>query len=65
MGTTCQNLNLWFDSWEGFLIEYRLANLNASGELGFEAGVASLIINMDKMCIFLEGNKGIGDDGLP
>ena len=31
--TTYQNLALWFDSWEAFLIEYGFAIISKTGEL--------------------------------
>jgi hypothetical protein len=56
--TTYQNLDLWFNSWEVFLVEYGFANRNANDELVFEDGASSHIINMDKTCISLDGNNG-------
>ena len=32
--TTYQNLKLWFDSWEKFLVEFGFATYDADGELG-------------------------------
>jgi hypothetical protein len=34
--TTYQNLDLWFDSWEVFLVDYGLATINTNGELLFD-----------------------------
>ncbi len=53
-----QNLDLWFNSWEVFLVEYGFAHHNANDELVFEDGALSHIINMDQMCISLDGNNG-------
>jgi len=33
--TTYQNLDLWFDSWEVFLVDYGFATINMNGELLF------------------------------
>jgi hypothetical protein len=56
--TTYQNLDLWFNSWEVFLIKSGFANQNANDELVFEDGASSRIINMDERCISLDGNNG-------
>ena len=34
--TTYQNLDLWFNSWEVFLVDYGLATINTNGELLFD-----------------------------
>jgi hypothetical protein len=41
-----------------FLVMYEFGMHNANGKLKFEARATSCIINMDKMCIFLDGNNG-------
>jgi len=56
--TTFQNLDLWFNSWEFFLIEFGFAYHNANGKLVFEDGALSRILNMDETCISLDGSNG-------
>ena len=55
--TTFQNLDLWFNSWEFFLIEFGFAYHNANGELVFEDDALSRILNMDETFISLDGSK--------
>jgi hypothetical protein len=54
--TTYQNLDLWFDSWEIFLIHYGFAT-KVDGALVFEEESMQRIINMDKTCILLDGSN--------
>jgi hypothetical protein len=56
--TTFQNLDLWFNSWEFFFIEFGFAYHNANGELVFKDGALSRILNMDETCISLDGSSG-------
>jgi len=41
-----QNLDLWFDSWETFVVEYGFATINKD------------ILNMDETCLSLDGSNG-------
>jgi hypothetical protein len=34
--TTYQNLDLWFNSWEVFVVEYGFATINQNGQLHFD-----------------------------
>ena len=49
---------LWFDSWETFLVEFGFTHLNVNGELVFEDGALSQILNMDKTYILLDRSNG-------
>jgi len=56
--TTYQNLKLWFDSWEKFLVEFGFATYDANGELDIDAELMHRILNMDETCISLNGSNG-------
>ncbi len=56
--TTYQNLDLWFDSWEVFVVEYGFATINENGELIFDEELKKRIANLDKTCLSLDGNNG-------
>ncbi len=43
--TTYQNLDLWFDSWEVFVVEYGFATINKNGELIFDEELKKRIAN--------------------
>jgi hypothetical protein len=45
--TTFQNLDLWFDSWETFVVKYGFATINPDGSLYFPDEMKARIINMD------------------
>jgi hypothetical protein len=55
---TFQNIDLWFDSWERFLVAHEFGEINENGELVLEDFVTSPIINMDETCISLDGSNG-------
>jgi hypothetical protein len=55
--TTYQNLALWFDSWEAFLIDYAFVIISETGELIFEETMKK-ILNLDETCLSLDGNNG-------
>ena len=52
--TTYQNLTLWFDSWEAFLIDYGLATTSQTGELIIEETMKKRILNLDETCLSLD-----------
>ena len=56
--TSFKNLDLWFNSWETFLVEFGFTNHNVNGELVFEDGALCRILNMDETCISLDGRDG-------
>jgi len=56
--TTYQNLTLWFDSWEAFLIDYGLATTSQTGELIIEETMKKRILNLDETCLSLDGSNG-------
>jgi hypothetical protein len=41
-----QNLELWFDSWETFAVEYGFATINDDGSLHFPDEMKARIINI-------------------
>jgi hypothetical protein len=45
--TTFQNLDLWFDSWETFVVKYGFATINPDKSLYFPDEMKARIINMD------------------
>jgi hypothetical protein len=55
--TTLQNLDLWFDSWETFVVEYGFATINTDGLLHFPDEMKARIINMDETCFLLDGSN--------
>ena len=55
--TTLQNLDLWFDSWEMFVVEYGFATINTDGLLHFPDEMKARIINMDETCLSLDGSN--------
>ncbi len=55
--TTNQNLDLWFDSWETFVVEYGFATINEDGSLNFPEKMKARIINMDETCLSLDGSN--------
>jgi hypothetical protein len=55
--TTFQNLDLWFDSWEKFVVKYGFATINPDGLLYFSDEMKARIINMDKTCLSLDGEQ--------
>jgi len=56
--TTYPNLDLWFDSWEVFVVEYGFATINKNGELYFDDKMKVQIVNLDETCLSLDGNNG-------
>ena len=56
--TTYQNLDLWFDSWEVFLVDYGFATVNTNGELVFDIEMIKRILNLDETCMLLDGGNG-------
>jgi len=55
--TSLQNLDLWFDSWETFIVEYGFATINTDGSLHFPGEMKARIINMDEACLSLDGSN--------
>jgi hypothetical protein len=55
--TTYQNLSLWFDTWEVFLIQYQygFASVSQTGELVIEEQMKK---EMDETCLSLDGSNG-------
>jgi len=56
--TTYQNLGLWFDSWEAFLIDYGFATISQTRELIIEETMKKRILNLDETCLSLDGGNG-------
>ena len=56
--TTFQNIDLWFDGWQNFLVAHGFGTIDENGELVLEDFAASRIINMDETCISLDGSNG-------
>ncbi len=52
--TTYQNLSLWFDSWEVFLVDYGFATISQTGELIVAENTKKRILNMDETCLSLD-----------
>jgi hypothetical protein len=55
--TTFQNLELWFDSWETFVVEYGFATINTDGSLHFPDEMKARIINIDETFLSLDGSN--------
>ncbi len=55
--TTYQNLKLWFDSWEKFLVEFGFSTYDADGELVINKELMHRILNMDETCISFDGSS--------
>ena len=55
---TYQNLDLWFDSWEVFLVDYGFTTINTNGELVFDIEMMKQILNLDEECMLLDGGNG-------
>ncbi len=55
--TTYQNLDLWFDSWEVFVVD-GFAAINQNGELIFDQKMKARTANLDETCLSLDGNNG-------
>jgi len=56
--TTYQNLELWHDSWDDFLVEYGFAVLGATGTVIVKDELKGRIINIDETCLSLDGSNG-------
>ncbi len=56
--TTYQNLAIWFDSWEAFLIDYGFAIISETGELIIEETMKKRFLNLDETCLSLDGSNG-------
>jgi hypothetical protein len=56
--TAYQNLDLWFDSWETFIVKYGFATINEDGSLHFPEKMKARILNMDETCLLLNGSNG-------
>ncbi len=52
--TTYQNLLIWFNSWEVFLVDYGIATTSQTGELIVEEKMKKQIANLDKTCLLLD-----------
>ena len=55
--TTFQKLDLWFDSWELFFVDYGFATINTNGELLFHIEMMKQILNLDETCMSLDGGN--------
>ncbi len=56
--TTYQNLKLWFDSWENFLVEFGFTTHDTDGELVTAQELMHQILNIDETCLSLDGSNG-------
>jgi hypothetical protein len=56
--TTYQNLELWHDSWDDFLVQYGFATIDATGTVTVKEELKGRIINMDETCLSLDGSNG-------
>jgi hypothetical protein len=56
--TTYQNLDLWFDSWEMFLVKYGFATIKEDGSLHITEEMKARILNFDETCLSLDGSNG-------
>ncbi len=59
--TTYQNCDLWFDSWEVFVVEYGFATISQTGEIMFAENMMKRTLNLDETCLSL--NKSNGNHG--
>jgi hypothetical protein len=50
-------LDLWFDSWEVFVVEYGFVTINMNSELHFEEIMKKQIVNLDETCLSLDGSN--------
>jgi hypothetical protein len=55
--TTYQNLDLWFDSWETFLVKYGFTTINKDGSLHITEEMKARILNFDETCLSLDRSK--------
>ncbi len=51
-------MDLWFDCWEVFVVDYGFATINSSNELHFEEKMKRRILNLDETCLSLDGSNG-------
>jgi hypothetical protein len=56
--TTFQNIDLWYDRWERFLVAHGFGEIDENGKLVLYDFAASHILNLDETCISLDGNSG-------
>ena len=56
--TTYQNLDLWFSSWEVFVVEYGFATINQNGQLHFDEEMKMRVLNLDETNMSLDGSNG-------
>ena len=56
--TTYQNLDLWFDSWESFIVEYGFATISNDRSIHFPQNMKARILNMDETCLLLDRSYG-------
>ncbi len=56
--TTYQNLDLWFNSWEVFLVDNGFATVNTNSELVFDIEMMKRILNLDETYMLLDGGNG-------
>ena len=54
--TTEGNLQLWFDSWEQFVVEYGFATIDPNGEVIFDEEMKARIVNLDETNLSLNGS---------
>ena len=55
--TTEGNLQLWFDTWEQFVVEYGFATINSNGEVIFDDRMKARIANLDETNLSLDGSN--------
>jgi hypothetical protein len=53
-----QNLSLWFNSWEVFIVEYGFTTINVNSKLIFKENIKYCILNMGNTCLSLDGSNG-------
>ncbi len=56
--TTYHNINSWFDNWGHDLVELDFATKLEDGNVDITNNQLKWIINIDKMCLALDGGNG-------
>jgi hypothetical protein len=56
--TTYQNLDLWFDCWDVFVVKYGFTTINSNSKLHLDEKMKKCISNMDNTCLLLNGSNG-------
>jgi hypothetical protein len=55
--TMYQNLDLWFNSWEAFVVEYGFTTINQNGQLHFDEKMKMRVLNLDETNMSLDGSN--------